>query len=241
MPVIKRVQKNNVSDQVYEQLKDNIVRRVFAPGSKLPSENDLANSFGVSRISVRAAIQKLSAIGLLESRSGEGTFVKKADASIYMNSFIPMLILEPKGIIELLEFRKGLEMQSCELAASRATAEEIAELNRIMEKMNQSFIKGDIEQYSVEDFNFHFCIAQMAKNSVIESVLLMLKEPIFKHLEEMNQQLGLALGNYGHKNIFEAIKNKDPKAASYFMERAVESSIEKMRLLEKNVHSSQRE
>ncbi len=233
--MIIRVQKNNVSDQIFEQLKDNIAHRVFAPGTKLPSENDLADSFGVSRISVRAAIQKLVAIGLVESRSGEGTFVKKPEASIYLNAIIPMLILEPKGIIELLEFRKGLEMQSCELAASRATAEEIDQLKKIVDQMNESFDQGNIEKYSVEDFDFHFCIAKMTKNSVIENVLLMLKEPIFTHLEEMNEQLGLELGNYGHKNIFEAIKNRDPKAASYFMERAIESSIEKMKLLAKTV------
>ncbi len=128
-----RSSKNNVSDQIFEQLKDDIAHRVFAPGTKLPSENDLADSFGVGRISVRAAIQKLVAIGLAESRSGEGTFVKKTEASIYLNAIIPMLILEPKGIIELLEFRKGLEMQSCELAASRATAEEIDQLKKIID------------------------------------------------------------------------------------------------------------
>lgn len=114
-----------------------------------------------------------------------------------------------------------------------ATVEEIVALNGIMDKINESYNKGDIGEYSVEDFNFHFCIARMTKNSVIQNVLFMLKDPIFTNLEETNKKLGLELGNYGHNNIFEAIKNRDPKAASYFMERAIESSIEKLKLLAK--------
>lgn len=232
---IKRIQKQNVSEQVYEQLKDNIFRQYWLPGTKIPSENVLADMFEVSRVSVRAAIQKLIALGILESRNGEGTFVKKFSASIYLNSLVPMLVLEPRDIVELLEFRRGLEMLSCELAAERATQEEIIFLGNIMDRMNKSCTEGNIDQYSVDDFDFHLCIAKMSKNSVIENVLMMLKDPIFKHLEEMNKRFGLELGINYHRNVYEAIKNGDAKAASHFIELSIKRSISKMKEVETNI------
>ena len=125
---IKPIEKKNISEQVLEQITDNIVKQQWPAGAKLPSENDLAQMFKVSRVSVRTALHKLIALGILEVRNGEGTFVRRADAGVYLNSLIPTLVLEPHDILELLEFRRGIEMLSCELAAERATPEDIEKL-----------------------------------------------------------------------------------------------------------------
>jgi Transcriptional regulators len=221
----ERIQTVSVSEQVYDQLRDNIIEKIWLPGTKLPSENNLAKMFNVSRVSIRSAIQKLIALGMLETRTGEGTFVKKISPSIYLNPLVPMLILDPAEIVELLEFRKGLEMQSCELAAIRRTPEEVELLGSILQKMIQYCGEDNLEQFSVEDFNFHTCIARMSKNSVIEHVILMLKEPMFKHLEEMNKRFGLDSGLTYHQEIYEAIKREDPKAASFFIEAAIKQNM----------------
>ena len=67
---LKAVKKVNIGDQVYNQMKDQIMSGVWVPGEKIPSENQLMEVFGVSRGTVRQAIQKLSAVGLLETRRG---------------------------------------------------------------------------------------------------------------------------------------------------------------------------
>lgn len=226
---IKKIKKKSVSEEVFEQLKNNIVKQLWSPGDKLPSENDLAEMFGVSRVSIRAAIHKLIALGILEARNGEGTFVKHVNPGVYFNSLIPMLVLEPRDILELLEFRKGIERLSCELAAERATGEEIETLGKLVEDMKKSCSENNTGKFTEDDFNFHMCIAKLSKNSVIENVLTILRDHIIAHFSEMHNKIGLDLNIENHVKIFEAIKRHDPKAASFYIEESLKRSMEKVR------------
>jgi GntR family transcriptional repressor for pyruvate dehydrogenase complex len=226
---IKPIGKKNISEEVFEQIEDNIVKQVWPSGSKLPSENQLAEMFQVSRVSVRSAIHKLIALGILQSRNGEGTFVKQLNAGVYLNSLIPALVLAPYDIMHLLEFRRGLEMLSCELAAQRATDEDIKMLGQIVDNMKKSYAEKDIARYSIEDFNFHICISKISKNPVIENVLMILKDPVFSHLSEMNNAFDPNLTTELHYKIFEAIKDHDPKAASFYIEESIKKSMQKIK------------
>ena len=89
---LKRVKRKSVSSQVYEQLKAQVLHRVWLPGTKIPSENLLPHQLGVSRVSVREGLQRLVSLGLLETRHGEGTFVCEYDAGTSMNALLPMLV-----------------------------------------------------------------------------------------------------------------------------------------------------
>lgn len=80
--VIKPINKVNVSEQVFSQLKKAIVEGVWKPGDKIPSENELASSFGVSRMTVRQSLQKLIALGLIETKLGDGSYVRVLEAVI---------------------------------------------------------------------------------------------------------------------------------------------------------------
>ena len=77
--MVHRIHRKSVSDQVFEQMRELILASEWKIGDKLPAETDLANHFGVSRSSVRQALQKLSAIGMVKTRVGEGSFVRQAD------------------------------------------------------------------------------------------------------------------------------------------------------------------
>jgi len=230
---IKPIEKRSVSEEVFDQIKDNIVKQIWSPGDKLPSENHLAEMFEVSRVSIRTAIHKLIALGILESRNGEGTFVRQINTGIYLNSFTQMLVLEPHDILELLEFRKGIERLSCELAAERATQQDIETLEKIVGNMKNSYSENDVSKFTMDDFNFHMCIAKMSKNSVVENVQMLLKDHIIAHFSEMNTKLGLDLNIENHIKILEAIKVHDPKAASFYIEESLDRSIEKVKELEK--------
>ncbi len=81
---LKAVKKVNIGDQVYDQIKDQIISGSWASGEKIPSENQLMDIFGVSRGTVRQAIQKLSAVGLLETRRGEGSYVRQLGLTNYL-------------------------------------------------------------------------------------------------------------------------------------------------------------
>ena len=81
---IKKIVRDGVSDQVYSQLKENVAQGVWQPGEKIPSENQLVSLFGVSRASIRMAIQKMITLGLLESKVGDGTYVRPPDPGAYV-------------------------------------------------------------------------------------------------------------------------------------------------------------
>jgi GntR family transcriptional regulator, transcriptional repressor for pyruvate dehydrogenase complex len=74
--MLKPIKKASVRGQVFWQLRDRILRRTWLPGSKLPSENELSRTMGMSRVPISEGIQHLASLGILETRHGEDTFVR---------------------------------------------------------------------------------------------------------------------------------------------------------------------
>lgn len=104
---IEPIKKSNVSEEVFEQMKTLISTGEWKAGEKIQSENDLAKTFGVSRVSIRAALGRLNALGLVVSKQGEGTFVGEATIETCMNSLLPMLIIDHTQLMDVYEFRPG--------------------------------------------------------------------------------------------------------------------------------------
>ncbi len=213
------------SDLVFQRLLENIRTGRWAVGFRLPSENELARSFVVSRNSVRSAIQRLAALGILEPRNGEGSFVKPYSADLIANSLLSMLVLNPDEIVALLEFRKGIEISSCELAAKKKTDAQIAELEGIAGAMRSLAAAGNYPEFARIDYGFHACVARMSGNFFIENVIRMLEAPISSHFEAMSRRMELDGYIDLHERIAHAIKNGDPEAASSLMKESLEKSI----------------
>jgi GntR family transcriptional repressor for pyruvate dehydrogenase complex len=178
--VIRKIVRDGVTDQVYSQLKENVVKGVWQPGEKIPSENRLATLFGVSRASIRMAIQKMITLGLIESRVGDGTYVRAFTPGAYVNELVS-LGLKPEDQLEIMEFRKGLETEALKLAAERATDEDLAELEAIHLRARDAFKRLDLESYFKEDFQFHTQIFKMSKNSIFVAAVQTLGDVLFPH------------------------------------------------------------
>ena len=138
MTEIRKIARDGVSDQVYVQLKENIVKGIWQPGEKIPSENQLVSLFGVSRASIRMAIQRMITLGLLESRVGDGTYVRAFTPGAFVNELVS-LGLKPADQLEIMEFRKALETEALKLAVERATDEDLAELEAIHIRAREAF------------------------------------------------------------------------------------------------------
>ena len=117
---IKPIQRRIISEQIFDQLKQIIVRGEWVPGTKIPSENEIRQMFHVSRVPIREALQKLSVLGLIEIRPGEGTYVSPVTMGTLMNSFMPILILNKKNMMDILQYRMLIEGESAALAAQNA-------------------------------------------------------------------------------------------------------------------------
>lgn len=221
---IKPIKKTSISDKVFQQLRDQILKREWKPGDKIPSENDLAQQLNVSRITVRQSLQKLTTLGLLETRSGEGSFVKELSPGIYLNSLIPTAALGNTATVEVLEFRQAIESETAGLAAVKATEEDIKKLEEILDRMH--IYKEDKKRFAAEDLNFHMTLAEATKNSLIIQLNYIIKDILSVSMEDIVETLGYDIGLYYHQKIIEALKLKDRQKAKEVMEEHIAKTME---------------
>ena len=119
-----RIKKVSASEQVCEAIQEQISGGVWRVGDKLPSESELAQKFGVNRLTVRMALQKLNALGIVETRTGSGTFVIEFDFEGYLKT--ASRFFEQSGMMQnVTEFRNHIEIECARLAMERATPEDL--------------------------------------------------------------------------------------------------------------------
>jgi len=217
---IRKIKRQSVSDQVFEQLKEQLLMNEWRRGEKLPSENELATSFDVSRVTVRHALQKLTALGLIETKLGEGSFVRDVAPGISMNQLIPMAYLNENSLQEIIEFRRVMEGKVAELAAMKATSEDIEKLEQAYSTMEQ--VKENLQQFSEADLNFHLTIADIAKNSIILQIYYIINDVLRRAFSEIVLKRGNSAGLYYHKLLLEAIKSGDATKARSIMDEHME-------------------
>lgn len=223
---MKPIKRNDIRTQVFEQLKEQIINGTWTPGTKILSENELARILQVSRVTVREAIQKLIILGLLETRPGDGTYVKELSADVYMNSLIPLFSLDRPQIKYVLEYRKIIEAGSMELVVERADEKDIFELEAILCKMKAN--KDDMEKFAQEDLNFHLVLARITRNPVIIKVNHIIKDILSASMDYIVNSLGPHDGLYYHEKIIDAIKAKNADKAKELMEEHITKTIERL-------------
>lgn len=205
---IERIQKVNVGDQVFEQMKQLILSNEWKPGDKLPAENELANMFGVSRITVRQELQKLNIMGLVETRLGSGTYVRDADIGNTMRELVPTAYLS-SSLDQIMEFRRIIDSESARLAARRATEEDLEELREINCDMIDRYDKGDLEGFARKDSEFHFAIGKMTGNPLLTKTNEILQDVLQSSMVELIEQRGVERAIKYHTLIVEALAGHD--------------------------------
>jgi len=226
--MMKPIKHRSIADQVYEQIRDMVYRGELVPGQRLMPERDMASFFKVARPTVRVAIQRLTEHGLIESRRGVGTFVAD-DNSMQHQPLLRVLSKESFTIVEIQEVRIALESKSAELAAKRATDDDIRMIKQCLERVKMERIDGNIKMKT--DISFHMNIAYASKN-IIQIHLMksfydlqifamsLAYEKLFSTMD-LNDVV-----EQQHKAIFEAICNHDAVQASKSMEDHIGSLLE---------------
>lgn len=210
---LSTVKKVNVSDEVYNQILTQILDKNLQPGDKLPSEAELVSELSVSRVSVRAALQRLAGAGIVEIVNGEGTFVRHPRENVVLGSLISVSALENYDFEQIMDFRRGIEIVSAELAAKNGTAAGIQELSRILHEMEMANEENRIADYTAWDLKFHLQIANMSKNTFIMYTMQQL-EPVFQiHLSRLQQRYGSNEGFAFHRELCQRIAAHDPEGA----------------------------
>ena len=208
---IQAIKRQNVSELVFEQMKQMITTGEWKPGEKIPSENELASLMGVSRVTIRSAIQKLSSLGLVVSRHGEGTFVCTLDGTQQFNSMIPMIMLSRQDREKLHEFRTVIEVESAMLAAARITEKQIEALRQTIVTMAQYSAEPD--RAAAADLSFHRGIAEATENPYILQVFDILETTFTRYLVDNIHTMGASSGLQYHTVICDALAQHNASLA----------------------------
>ena len=197
-----------VGDNLVRTILDQIFQGKLAAGERLPSIEKMTREYGMSAVSVREAIQKLSLMGLVHIRHGGGTFLDRN---------IP-------SIMDILDARKYVEMAAGFLAARNATAEEQARLGRIVAMMEEDFRNRDYVAYTKKDLEFHLAIARMSKNVLLSAFLENIQDLLYYLQERTHMLQGTIEKAYRfHPQIAEAIRQRDGKKAQVLITAHIEA------------------
>jgi GntR family transcriptional repressor for pyruvate dehydrogenase complex len=192
----------------------------FKSGDQLPVERELAEVFRVSRSSVREAIRSLESQGLLESRQGNGTYISKHPVESLVNPLASVIFSEKDGQRELFEMRRLIEPQLAYLAAERATEDEILLMEKTLVLQEQAIADGG--SGTEIDRNFHYQLAGAARNRYLLRIVDNSMNLLVESRDNFLQVEGRAEKSVQrHRQMLEAIKARDPEAASNIMREHV--------------------
>ncbi len=208
-----------ISDAVASELEKRILEGSLKPGDRLPSERDLAVALGVSRPSLREAIQKLVSRGMLSTRHGGGNYVTDRLEAHFVDPWQEMLNGHPMLQSDLLEFRQMLEGQSAYLAADRATDADIERLDDAHAKLEAVYASDDLTACIDTDVAFHQAIAEAAHNVLIGHLSASLMRVIHGHVSDNLEHLHARPQRWDkltsqHHAIWQAIREHKPEEAA---------------------------
>jgi GntR family transcriptional repressor for pyruvate dehydrogenase complex len=215
------VKRTKLYETVAQQIKEMMRDGLLKPGDRLPPERELAESFRVSRSSLRDAIRVLEVMGLVAPRQGEGTVVRDVSAESLMNPLSSMLLHKRELVSELLDLRRMIEPPLAGRAAARATPGELSRLEDILRRQKEKVDAGELAVE--EDSEFHYAIAEAAKNTVVLKVVDVFMDLLRETRARSLQVQGRLQKSFaGHRRIFRAIKRHKAAAAEIAMRRHIQ-------------------
>lgn len=213
--------------QIVEEIKGKIIRGELREGDKLPSQDQFAQSLGVSRGTLREGLNQLLLMGIIEMRQGSGTYVRSVTPSSFMESLSPALMMNKSSAIELLDARLYIEGAVASLAARKATKEDIQGLRSLLEDMRKNLKEGNIKGFISHDLQFHLMIAESSKNRVLMKVVETIRDALYEFITEFFSIKPETVKNAleFHARIFTAIESRNHQEAKKQMESHIRSLI----------------
>lgn len=228
----EQVQNKKYYLQIIEQVRKLIAEGTLKAGDRLPPERELSVQFGTSRASIREALSALEILGIVESRSGQGNFIKEGISGETIDSEVLLHVMQEHSPFEIYEARLEIEPCIASLAAERATPEEKEGLKRQLDLLSNLSLKikrGEnlIEEYMEEDRKFHLLIGKCAHNSILHMMFYavnnMMKEDLWRTVKRRGvlEEGGLKKYAKEHRAIYNAIRDGRSESARSRMYRHI--------------------
>ncbi|MDO4271157.1 MAG: FCD domain-containing protein [Eubacteriales bacterium] len=221
-----QTERVNITESVVQYLTEHIANGDWAVGSKIPSENQLTASLGVSRASVRVAIQQLIGVGVLESVHGKGTFLRDDRVETLLTGASQITPADCADIRAVLEFRRILEPEAAALAAKNASGEQIARMRALTEELPRH--SGSQREFVRCDMAFHEALCQASGNHLLVKSLHEVFEQTVRNHEQLIQRFGERDALFFHPQILEAVTARNANRARALMEAHILSNYDEI-------------
>ncbi|MEZ0069911.1 GntR family transcriptional repressor for pyruvate dehydrogenase complex [Streptacidiphilus sp. MAP12-20] len=203
-----------LTDDAITAIKSMIISGEFPPGSRLPREDDLAQRLGLSRSSLREAVRALTAMQILVTKQGDGTYVSSLEPHLLLeNLSFASDVSQGDTALQLLQVRRLLEPQATALAATRITEADLEELRAILERSRAA---DDVEEFIRCDMDFHRTLIALVGNPVLSMLLEILSTQTQRVRILRGTQVGRAIEHVHreHEAILAALAARDAQLAA---------------------------
>ncbi|MEY9876725.1 DNA-binding FadR family transcriptional regulator [Streptacidiphilus sp. MAP12-33] len=204
---MRNVGRSSLVEAAIAEIRGEIAKGSWSVGEKIPSEAQLAETLGMSRLSVREAVRALVHTGLLATRQGAGTFVTATDES----SVAIGRMLDSVAERDIAEVRRGLDVLAARLAASRRTDADLAQLREVAARREAAFGAGELEVFADADVEFHLRVAQASHNRLLSDLYRSMSEALHDVIVADHMQHSTSSA---HTDLLQAVTDGDPAAAA---------------------------
>lgn len=224
--MIQAISRVTLTQSILDEMLKLIKDGAWEPGGKIPSENELASAFSVSRNSIREAVKILNNMNVLTSCPGQGTFLAEDAISRILSLEVIDIGYRNASVMGIYEIRTLLESQSAYWAALRVTEGDIGELNELL-RMSRCAESCDIAEQNRIHYLFHDTVIRMSKNSLLLHMLSSIKAEIDAHHASFDNLPPADITNLinDQEKVITAILNKRPEEARLAMISHLESAM----------------
>jgi GntR family transcriptional regulator, transcriptional repressor for pyruvate dehydrogenase complex len=217
----KRIKPKKIYEEVAETLHEMIRTGQLKPGDRLDSVQQLSENFQVGRSAIREALSALKAMGLVEMKQGEGTFVKGFEAKQITFPLSTAILMNKEDVAHLLEVRKIIETGAAISAARNRNANDLQEMSRALEEMK--YVQGDEELGEKADYTFHLALSAASQNPLLSKLLEHVSGLMVETMKEtrrlwlFSKQTSIEKLYEEHLAIYKAIEEQNEEKARQAM------------------------
>ncbi len=227
VPIGKMERREPPASEVARKLLEYLLSSDIQPGSRLPSERQLASSLDIGRSAVRDALRPLTWLGIIEVRQGDGTYLRGVSSDLLPKVIEWGLLLGEKRVLDLVEARRHIEIVTARLAAERRTVDGADEIHEALARMAAS--RDDRAAFVDADIAFHLKIAELAGNSVLFGILSSIQSLLRVWIERVSQSTESNEDAYLiHVPIADAIEAGNGETAARAMADHLEFATERL-------------
>ena len=205
------IRKISYFQEVVYRFEELLRTGALKPGQKLPPESELAKSFQVSRPTLREALKALNLLGLLVSRTGDGTYVGEDSRNLFKTAIYFSTFLSAVDFMGLIEARIAIEPFLAQLAAQRATKPDLDRMKQCLRQMEAGI--GRTEKYLAPEVAFHDEITKAARSPVLQSIMESLRDLLLEGRRKITSHENGRDNLEFHVGIYEAIRERKPESA----------------------------